>query len=290
MNILKKICLLITICFLLTGCNNNSNNMEDISIYTTTYPINYLINTLYKDHCKVYSIYPTGVNLAEYKLSNRKLEEYSDSDLFIFNSLDKDRDYAVKMINLNSKLKVIDVATGMKYDHSIEELWLNPSNYLMMAENIKDGLAEYINNPYLVEEIEEKYQNLEYEISKLDAELTETIQNSNYKTIVVDNDMFLFLEKYGLKVISLEENDNLTATKIEEVEKLIKDGSIKYIYSTAETSNNTVTKIITEHKIELITLNSMHSIDGGITNSNDDYQSIMTNNINQLNQELYKKA
>lgn len=290
MNIFKKICLLITICFFLTGCKTNSNNMENISIYTTTYPINYLINTLYKDHCKVYSIYPTGVNLAEYKLSNRKLEEYSESDLFIFNSLDKDRDYAVKMINLNSKLKVIDVATGMKYEHSIEEIWLNPSNYLMMAENIKDGLAEYINNPYLVEEIEEKYKTLEYEISKLDAELTETIQNSNYKTIVVDNDMFLFLEKYGLKVISLEENDNLTATKVEEVEKLIKDGSIKYIYSTSDTSNDTVKQIISKHKVELITLNSMHSIDGGITNSNDNYQSIMTNNINQLNQELYKKA
>ena len=289
MNIFKKICLLITICFFLTGCKTNSNNMENISIYTTTYPINYLINTLYKDHCKVYSIYPTGVNLAEYKLSNRKLEEYSESDLFIFNSLDKDRDYAVKMINLNSKLKVIDVATGMKYEHSIEEIWLNPSNYLMMAENIKDGLAEYINNPYLVEEIEEKYKTLEYEISKLDAELTETIQNSNYKTIVVDNDMFLFLEKYGLKVISLEENDNLTATKVEEVEKLIKDGSIKYIYSTSDTSNDTVKQIISKHKVELITLNSMHSIDGGITNSNDNYQSIMTNNINQLNQELYKK-
>lgn len=290
MNIFKKICLLITICFFLTGCKTNSNNMENISIYTTTYPINYLINTLYKDHCKVYSIYPTGVNLAEYKLSNRKLEEYSESDLFIFNSLDKDRDYAVKMINLNSKLKVIDVATGMKYEHSIEEIWLNPSNYLMMAENIKDGLSEYINNPYLVEEIEEKYKTLEYEISKLDAELTETIQNSNYKTIVVDNDMFLFLEKYGLKVISLEENDNLTATKVEEVEKLIKDGSIKYIYSTSDTSNDTVKQIISKHKVELITLNSMHSIDGGITNSNDNYQSIMTNNINQLNQELYKKA
>ena len=33
---------------------------------------------------------------------------------------------------------------------------------------------------------------------------------ATYKTIVVDDDMFKFLEKYNLRVISLEDNDNLT--------------------------------------------------------------------------------
>ena len=121
---------------LASGCEIHSNKMDDISIYTTTYPINYLITSFYGEHSRVYSIYPTGVILDDYKLSERKLNEYSKSDLFIFNSLDKDRDYAVKMINLNDKLKVIDVATGMKFEHSIEELWLNPNDYLMMGENI----------------------------------------------------------------------------------------------------------------------------------------------------------
>ena len=203
---MKRIISLLIICILLTGCDLNSQTMEDINIYTTNYPINYLITSLYGEYSKIFSIYPTGVNISEYELSDRKLEEYSKSELFIFNSLDKERDYAVKMINLNKKLKVIDVATGMKYNNSIEELWLNPNDYLMMAQNIKNGLAEYIKNPYLVEEIEEKYKTLEYNISKLDANLNETIENSTYDTIVVDNDGFKFLEKHGLKVISLEEN------------------------------------------------------------------------------------
>ena len=69
---LKKLSILLFMFFILTGCSTTKNNMEDISIYTTTYPINFLINSLYEDHCKVYSIYPTGINLDEYKLSNRK--------------------------------------------------------------------------------------------------------------------------------------------------------------------------------------------------------------------------
>lgn len=287
MNFFKKLGLFILI-ILLSGCNGGSNNMDNINIYTTTYPINFLIDELYGEHSKIYSIYPTGVNLDEYELSSRKIEEYSKSDLFIFNSLDKDRDYAVEMINLNDKLKAIDVSTGMKYESAIEELWLNPNNYLMMAENIREGLAEYIDNPYLVEEINNNFEKLEYDVSKLDANLTEAILNGKHKTIVVDNDEFKFLEKRGLYVISLEENDDLTGNRIQEVEKLISDGKIKYIYSDSNESNGTVNNLITKYGIELIRLNTMHSIDGGITNSNDDYISIMTNNINLLKKELYK--
>lgn len=287
MKFFKNLFLILIIIFL-TGCEMNKNNMEDINIHTTTYPINFLINELYGQHSKIYSIYPTGVDLDEYELSERKIEEYSQSDLFVFNSLDKDRDYAVKMINLNSNLKVIDVSTGMNFDYAIEELWLNPNNFLKMAENLKDGMSEYIENPYLVEEIVNNYTELEYEISKLDAELTETILNANHKTIVVDNDMFKFLEKHGPTVISLEENNELSTNKIEEVEKLIREGNIKYIYSNNDTSNNTVNTLITNNNIELIELNTMHKVDGGITNSNDNYLTIMKNNISLLKKELYK--
>ena len=285
---IKKLSILFLTIFILTGCSSPKNNMEDISIYTTTYPINFLINNLYEEHCKVYSIYPTGIDLEEYKLSKRKLEEYSKSDLFVFNSLDKDRNYAVNMINLNEKLKVIDVATGMNYENAIEELWLNPNNYLMMAENLKNGLAEYIDNPYLIEEINEKFKDLEYKISKLDATLTETIINRKYDIIITDSDIFKFLEKHGLTVISLEENDNLSSNKIDEVKHLIEQGEIKYIYSTTKETNDTVNSLINNYKLERVIINSMHSIDGGINNSNDNYITVMTNNINDLKRELYK--
>lgn len=285
--IISTLLLILTI-ITITGCSITQDNMKNINIYTTTYPLKYLINYLYGENSKIYSIYPVGVDINEYSLSDRKLEEYSKSDLFIFNSQDKDRDYAVKMINLNSDLKVIDSALGMSYDYSVEELWLNPYNYLMMAENIKIGLTEYISNHYIIEEIENNYKQLEYDISKLDSDLTQTINESTYKTIVTDNDVFKFLEKYGLKVISLEENDNLSENKINEARKLISEGKIKYIYTSTKETNNTTKNIITETNIEQIQLNTMHSIDGEITNTNDNYLTVMTNNINLIKKELYK--
>lgn len=279
--------------FVLSGCDFTKDSMEDIDIYTTIYPVRYLIDSLYGEYSSIYSIYPSGIDTNEFELSDKKLREYANSDLFIFNSLDRDRDFAVNMININKDLKIIDVSLGMTYENDIAELWLNPYNYLMMAQNTKNGLLEYIDNPYLISNndktgIEDKYAELKYDLSKLDADMKEDISLATYKTIVVDNDLFIFLKKYDLNVISLEENDNLNENKINEVKKLINNGQIKYIYSSKSETNETCKNLIDTYGLELVTLNTMSTIDGGITNSNESYLTVMNNNIDLLNKELYK--
>ena len=331
-----KIVLSIFVVFLLSGCTVfKSDIMEDIDVYTTTYPNNYLIKYLYGTHATIHSIYPTGINFLEYELSDKKISEYAKSDLFVFNSQDIDRDYAIKMINEDKNLKLIDTAFGMNYTYAIEELWLNPYNYLMMAKNVKSSLSEYITNPYLVNEINENYENLSYELSKLDATYKESLTNAKYKTIVTDNNLFKYLEKYNIEVIALEENivtltikegdtisdiskkynisvsDILTyndkkeekitngetikipiktieSSDVNKVKKLISEGKIKYIYSAQANTNETVQKIIDENKLELITINTMYDVDGGTTNNNESYLTIMNNNLELLKKELYK--
>ena len=291
----RIILILIMTLTLLSGCklNIDTDSMKDIKVYTTIYPIRYLIDSLYGTNSTIYSIYPSGVEPKEFQISDKKLEEYSQADLFVFNSLDKERDYAVKMINKNKKLKIIDVSMGMTYDNDIAELWLNPYNYLMMAQNTKNGLLEYISNPYLITNdegtgVEDKYEALKYDLSRLDADIKETISLSSYDTIVVDNDVFNFLSKYNLNVISLEEDDKLTDIKINEVKKLINEGKIKYIYSSKTETNNTCKKLIEDYGVELVTFNTMETVDGGITNSNENYVTVMNNNLELLKKELYK--
>ena len=291
----RIILILIMTLTLLSGCklNIDTDSMKDIKVYTTIYPIRYLIDSLYGTNSTIYSIYPSGVEPKDFQISDKKLEEYSQADLFVFNSLDKERDYAVKMINKNKKLKIIDVSMGMTYDNDVAELWLNPYNYLMMAQNTKNGLLEYISNPYLITNdegtgVEDKYEALKYDLSRLDADIKETISLSSYDTIVVDNDVFNFLSKYNLNVISLEEDDKLTDIKINEVKKLINEGKIKYIYSSKTETNNTCKKLIEDYGVDLVTFNTMETVDGGITNSNENYVTVMNNNLELLNKELYK--
>ena len=333
---MKKIFILIISLLLLTGCSVfKTDVMDDIDVYTTTYPTNYLFNYLYGTHSTIHSIYPNGVNFKEYELSEKKINEFAKSDLFVFNSQDIERNYAVKMINENQNLKLIDAAYGMTYDYSIEELWLNPYNYLMMANNIKNSLNEYINNPYIVEEINNNYENLKYDLSKLDAAYQETLKNAKYTTIVTDNDLFKYLEKYNIEVISLEENiveltikegdtlsdisnqynikvsDILTynnktdellntgdvikipvkvidSADVSRVKKLVSENKIKYIYSDNTETNSTVKQLIDDNDLELITVNTLYSIDGGTTSNNETYLTIMNDNLELLKKELNK--
>lgn len=288
MRLLKGLGLGVISLFLVCGCEFKRDTMEDITIYTTIYPINYLVNYLYGENSTIYSIYPAGVDIENYDLSAKKLKEYSKSDLFVFNSLDADRDYAVKMINYNSNLKIIDVSLGMKYVNSVEELWLNPYNFLMMAQNLKNGLNEYITNPYLIKEIEDNYDNLNYDLSKLDASLKETINNATYTTIVVDNDALKFLEKYNLRVISLEDDEDLVESTVSEAKKLMRDDEVDYVYTIGETDNKYISELVSEYGVEVTKLNTMKSVDGGVSNSNESYLTIMNNNIDLLKKELYK--
>ena len=333
---MKKIFVLLLSIFLLTGCSIlKSDMMEDIDVYTTTYPTNYLVNYLYGNHATIHSIYPSGVNFKEYELSEKKINEFAKSDLFVFNSQDIERDYAVSMINENKNLKLIDTAYGMTYDYAIEELWLNPYNYLMMAKNVKRSLDEYITNPYLVEEINNNYENLKYDLSKLDATYQETFKNAAYTTIVAEKDLFKYLEKYNIEVISLEEDiveltikegdtlsdisnkynisisDILTynnradeninsgeiikiplkvidSSDVSKVKKLISEGKIKYIYTDNSETNSTVKQLIDEFKLELITINTLYSIDGGTTSNNETYLTIMNDNLELIKKELYQ--
>lgn len=321
--------------FLLTGCDAlKSDVMDDIEVYTTTYPTTYLINYLYGNHSTLHSIYPTGVNFREYDLSDKKIKEYAKSDLFVFLGKEElDREYAVRMINDNKHLKLIDISNDLPYDYAPEELWLNPNNYLMMGKITKDNLGDYITNPYLVEEINENYEKLKYDLSKLDATYKENLSNAKNTTIVTDKDLFKFLEKYNIEVISLEENivtltikdgdklsdisnkynvkisdiltfNNKTSeslnvgetikvpiktidpSDVSKVKKLISEEKIKYIYSDSIDTNDTVKGLIKDNKLELVTINTMYSIDGGVANNNEDYLTVMNENLELLNKEL----
>ena len=54
---------------LLTGCS--SDKMEDITIYTSVYPIEYVTNELYGNYSTIYNMYPQGIDPFEYKFDSR---------------------------------------------------------------------------------------------------------------------------------------------------------------------------------------------------------------------------
>ena len=270
-----------------TGCLKR-DNLEDITIYTTVYPFEYITEQLYGEHSTIKSIYPDGSNPTTYKLTDKQIKDYSKSSLFIFNGLSNEKEYVSPMLSYNKNMKIIDPTLTMEYNNNMEELWLDPSNFLMLAQNIKNGLLEYINNHYLKTNIQENYDALKIEVSNLDAKLKLLSESSNNPTIVVSNDLFKFLEKYNITVISLEENENLTEKTIYDVTQMIENGEISYIFTDQqEEISNTVKNIQEETGVELLSIHNLYNINEDERNAKKDYISIMNENIELLKNELY---
>lgn len=275
---------------LLSGCDFfKIDTMEGIDIITTSYPLEFIIKQLYGNHCLVKSIYPDGVNNLTYEINDKMIDNYSKEDLFVYVSAGNDKDIAVKLLEKNKKLLIIDGSLGMSPEY-IEELWLNPSNLLMVAQNIKNGLIEYVDNTYLIKEIEEKYDELKLKLSELDAEIKLTAENATSNTIVVANKSLNYLKKYGFNVISLDDDNTALDKTVMEVNNMINSNSIKYIYSLENNEDNETVKLLLENNSSLteIKLKKLDNITTNERNNNDDYFKLMQYNLEQIKKETYK--
>jgi len=286
-NFKKLLFLGIMLIFLCTGCKQD--DMEGIDIVVTNYANEYIASQLYGNHANIESIYPDGVSINKYKVTNKQKKDYSNKGLFIYNGIvKKERDLAVNLLDLNGNLKIIDSSYVLDEEYSPEELWLNPSSLLMMAKNIQLGLEEYVDSTYLRKEIDEAYNKLKVILSELDADYRIAVNDTKNRTIVVNEANLKYLEKFGLSVICLDDESN-TRT-MADVETLIKDGAISYLYNFNGDPLNNNSKMILEkyNNVKEVKLHRLDNLTDKEREDKKDYISIMKDNLDLLKQELYQ--
>ena len=270
-----KLLIILTICVLSVGCFKR-DDMEGIDIYTTSYPIEYLVNQLYGDSSNIYTIYPSGADVLNYTLTEKQIKDYSEADLFVYNGLSKEKQIARDLINENKKMKIIDVSYGLNIaygDNTYEELWLSPNNYLMLAGTIKNNLNEFISNKYIIEEIDNNFKILEEELSKMDAELR-TIASAAAdvakNVIITTTPVLRYLENYGFLVIYLNE-DSYTETIVNSFDS----GAYKYIFVRDDEESTIADDLVNNHEAEKITVSMMNTLTDEQRDNGEDYLNIM---------------
>ena len=271
-----------------SGCFKR-DNLEGIEIVTTAYPYEYVTNLLYGEHSLVNSIYPDGTDISTYTLNDKQIKDYSNKELFIYNGLSDDKDIALELLDYNHDMMIIDATSGMETTYGEEELWLNPSNLLMITQNIKTGLNEYITNSYLKKEIDKAYEEIKITLSELDAEIKLTAENATRKTIVVNNNSLKFLEKYGFTVISLDDTTTpVTEKTISDVKAMIQNQTVRHIILLDKTENSdSLNQLIADTGITTLTFKRLDNISDTERDNKEDYISLMNDNIDLLKSELY---
>ena len=225
----------------------------------------------------------------DYEISEKLLNDYSSTELFIFNGNEsKENDYVYTMFNKNKKLKIIDATASLSFENKIEELWLDPLNCLTMANNIKKGFKEYISATYISNKIDTNYDELKIKLIQLEADYREMSNRANSRNIVVSDDLFLYLKKYNINVLSLEQSKNYTKKTLYEAEKLMKKGEIKTIYvRKGQELSDTIKKLKDTYKLEVIELNDLYTLSEEDRKSGKDYFSIMYDNLELLKKQFY---
>ncbi len=285
MKLIRSLVVLFITLILLTGCFKR-DNMDDISIAVTKYPIEYLVKNIYEFNSTVSSVYPVGSDVDTYTLSKKQLRKYSTNDIFVYNGLTDEKKIAAGLLNYNSSIKIIDVAKGLNDTYEEEELWLSPSNYLMLAQNIKDSLLSYTNSTILKQEINDAYEELKLNISMLDANIKVIAENANNKTIIVGNDLFKFLEKYGYNVLSIDESKN-KKSDYQEAKNLVSNKSNSYVFVLEKSVNDENIAKLKNAGASIVSIKSLKSLNQDEINDGYDYLQYMNAFIDDLKSEVY---
>lgn len=275
---LLKVLILGVFMLSLSGCGDNTSNRP---VYTTIYPIEYLTSYLYGEERTVNSIYPRGADVFTYELTDRQKENYSSGELFVYNGLTGEKELAREFLNSNPDLLLIDVSYGLNYEYALEELWLSPNNYLMLAKNIRDNLIDYTNSTVLIESIEERYAEIEEILSFMDAELRSVAMEARDEgnpTLVVSSSKLAFLENYGFDVIVL--NDDVNVSSLEEA---FSEEALTDIYlCDIDTKTELITNLESEYEANVIVVDTMYTLTDEETNNNETYLTIMRDFIDNI--------
>lgn len=273
---------------MLSGCNLNED-FSDKYVYTTFYPIEYATNVLYGTKSKISSVYPDNAT-TDYGVTDKKKKIYSNGEIFIYSGIAKEANLAKDLLNANSNLKLIDATKGMDNNLNITNIWLDPSNYLMLCSNIKSSLIEYNDNVYTKEEIENNYKTLNEKVSEIDVKLYDIGKNGNYNTILATSDVFNYLTKYNINVISIDKNTESIDKSYAEATSLIKSKKIEYIYVLEnEKLTEEQEKFISSNSLTKVTINDMYTLTDEERKEEKDYITLMDEIIDNYKKELYKK-
>ncbi|MBS4215277.1 metal ABC transporter solute-binding protein, Zn/Mn family [Neobacillus rhizophilus] len=231
---------LLPLSLVLSACGNNTEKTtkkkNQLTIYTTVFPLQYFTDRIGGKYVKVATIYPPGADEHTFEPSQKDMMNLADSDLFFYIGLGLEGFVEKAKGTLKDEnVTLVPAAEGLKLPkdhHSSEEedhedhagvnphVWLDPVYSKEMAAVIRDQLAKKL--PQRKAYFDENYQKLADELDELDANFANTISQAKHKKIIVTHAAFSYWEtRYGIEQISISGLSTTNEPSQKELEKII---------------------------------------------------------------------
>ena len=114
------------------------------------------------------------------------------------------------------------------------------------------------------------------------------MENANKKKIYTNNKSMLFLEKYGLTVIVVDEEYEQYEKNLALLKESIEKNEVTYFYRLEDTSlPKSVKTLVDDNKIKEIEFRNLKNITDEERSNKNTYVDITEKNIENLKKELY---
>ncbi|MFP5114624.1 metal ABC transporter solute-binding protein, Zn/Mn family [Bacillaceae bacterium C204] len=244
---MKKIILILScllpLSLLLAACSNGKEqvqkNKDQLTIYTTVFPLQYFTSQIGGKYVNVQTIYPPGADEHTFEPSQKDMMNLADSDLFFYIGLGLEgfveksketlKNEHVKLVPTAEKIDLPRLTDSHDEDeedhHDTHEdvnphVWLDPIYSKEMAAVIRDALNKQM--PEHKEVFNANFQKLALQLDELNTKYKQTIENAKHKKIIVTHAAFGYWEKrYGIEQISISGLSTANEPTQKELEKIM---------------------------------------------------------------------
>lgn len=284
---LSKIILLFLI-FFLSACQNTSSNNK-LDVYVSVYPIYDLTKKIGQDKINLVQVMPNQVDAHHWQPSTQDIINLEKADLFIYHGAGFEHwiDTVLDSIN-NENLKTIETSkaiTLLSSDQQVDpHTWLDINKAKKQMAYIKDSLikADSANKDFY----ESNYQKYAKEFDALNKEYQNELSKVKNNDIVVNHQAFSYLASaYNLNqhaLVGIETESEPSAKKIADMIKFIKANNISAIFYESEDTKKVINTIALETNTKKLLLTPIESLSKEQIDNNDDYLSLMKQNLANL--------
>ncbi len=284
-----------------TGCSPSSSdsaNNDDITIFTSIYPIQYAVEQIGGEAVSAKSIYPPGVDAHTYEPTSKEMTAIADGDAFIYLGAGMEgfaetaaaalASQDVNLIELGKHEELFHQEENGHASHSHGDvnphIWLDPQRMIEMSGYIKDKLTEI--NPENKQVYTQNFKALKKDLVALDNRFKETLQPKENKEILVSHAAYGYWEeRYGIKQIAisgLSSSDEPSQKELTEIIDLAEEKKLNYVIFEQNGSDD-VSKIIQDQiGAEALYIHNLSVLNETDIENEADYLSIMNKNLQVL--------
>ncbi|MFB9860960.1 metal ABC transporter solute-binding protein, Zn/Mn family [Salinicoccus siamensis] len=290
---------------LLGACGADSANeeeTEELTVYTTVFPLKSFTESIGGDTVQVESIYPTGADVHTYEPTQKDILNYAEGDLFIYTS--KALDPVSKKIegSIGDHTEFFSAADSIPEsaylhtehdhdEHAHEEagdphIWLDPKLSIEMAKSIQDQLIEM--NPDHEELYRDNYEALEDDLESIHDAFTEVTEQTERDTVYISHASLGYLaNRYHFNQVGISglNNEELSQQELTQIVEEIKAHDVPYILYEQNITSKIADTVKNETGIEPLEFHNL-SVLYDSDEKDATYQSVMRQNVEVIDKAL----